>query len=126
VDVPDARLAERARQSIDEEVADQRMCAGDVAGVRAAAAEEAMALTLLDEGTGVLLGNVGGDGAEDKVDRLQDRGAHQEVLEVVGKVADDLLGEVLVQMPLGAAERRDECADLRRVALVEGSANELE
>src|SRR5688572_9243674 len=102
------------------------MRSGDVAGVRAAAPEEAMSFAFLDERARLLFGDVRGDRTEDEVDRVEDGGAHQEVLEVVREVADDLLRQVLVQVALGAAERRDERPDLRGVPLVEGRPNELE
>ena len=65
-------------------------------------------------------------GPRTELDGLQQRRAHQELLEVAGQLADDLLGEVLVELALGAAERRDEGADLARVPIVDGGSNELQ
>ena len=72
------------------------------------------------------LGHVGRDRGEHQIDRVEQRRAHQELLQVGLELADDLFREVLVQMSLGAAQRRDERADLAGIAVMEGGANELQ
>ena len=113
--VPDTRFADRAGKTHPEEVSDKWMRAHDVAGVRAALTEEAVTFAVLDQGARCGLGDLGRDRSEREIDGLEERGAHQEVLEVVAEVADDLLGQVLVEVALGAAQRGDEGADLRGI-----------
>src|SRR5438445_579529 len=92
-----------------------RLCACSASSCAWAAAEEAEVLALFDEGPGHRDWDAGGDRAELEVDRLEDRGSHQEVLERRGQVADDLLGEVVVEVALGAAQGADEGARLNRI-----------
>jgi hypothetical protein len=57
---------------------------------------------------------------------LEDRGLHQEPLELFVEVADDLLGEVVVKVMVCAVQRSDEAADLRRRAIAKGGLDQLE
>ena len=50
--------------------------------------------------------------ARSAVTDLEDRRPHEEPLEVLGQVADDLLGEVVVELLVGAGQATDEPADL--------------
>ena len=73
--------------------------------VRRSLAEEPVALALFDERTCLLRGQVRGNGTQDQVHRLQQRGPHEELLQLRPEVADHFLGEVLVEMALGTTER---------------------
>ena len=53
-------------------------------------------------------------------------GPHQELLEVLRQVADDLLREVVVELLVGAAQAPDEPPDLGRRPVAEGGLDELE
>ena len=59
-------------------------------------------------------------------DDLEDRGLHQELLELVGKIADDLLGEVVVELLVGSGQAADEPSDLRRASITKGRLDQLE
>ena len=69
---------------------------------------------------------VGHDGRQVGRHDLEDRRPHEEPLEILGQVADDLLGEVVVQLLIGAAQAADELPDLRRRSVAEGGLDELE
>ena len=59
-------------------------------------------------------------------DELQDRGPHEELLEVLRKVADDLLGKVVVELLIGAGHGADEPADLEGRPVSQSRLDELE
>ena len=59
-------------------------------------------------------------------DDLEDRGLHEEPLQLVLEIADDLLGEVVVQLVVGAVQPADEPPDLGRGAIAQGRLDELE
>ena len=68
----------------------------------------------------------GDDGREFGGDDLQDRGSHQELLQVFREVADDLLREVVVELLVGAGQAPDESAHLGRRPVAERRLDELE
>ena len=68
----------------------------------------------------------GHDGRQVGGHDLEDRRPHQELLEIVRQVADDLLGEVVVQLLVGAAQAADELPDLGRRSVAKGGLDELE
>ena len=59
-------------------------------------------------------------------DDLQDRGVHEEPLELLGQVADHLLGQVVVHVVVGAVQRPHEPPDLRRRPIAQGGMHELQ
>jgi hypothetical protein len=77
-----ARLAKGTIEARLEEVADERVGADDVARVLATPAQEAMPLGILDQGARLVFADPGGDRAELQIDGFQQRGAHQELLEL--------------------------------------------
>jgi hypothetical protein len=120
---PNAKQPNRAQEPCCKKITNERMRTNNMAGAMAAPAEEAVKLSLFNEGAGFVHGNAGCDRAEGQVDCFEDRGAHQELLQIVREVADHFLGEVFIEMPLSATQRRDERADLRRLAIVDGGTD---
>ena len=126
IDVTNAGAAQGAGEAGLEEVADERVGSGHVACARATPAKEAVALAFLDHRACLFFADAGGDRPELEVHGFEQRGAHEELLELRRQVPDDLLGEVFVEVPLCAAQRRDECPHLGGVPIVQGSADELQ
>src|SRR6266550_2881340 len=126
VDVTNAHLAYGAGEASLEEVADERVGSRNIASVRTTAAEEAVALAFLDHRARLFFADPCGDWAELEVHGFKQGGAHEELLELGRQVPDDLLGQVLVEVSLGAAQRRDERPYLRGVPIVESGADELQ
>ncbi len=96
-------VADERREPCLKEVPDERMCASG-RRVCGRVAEQALPFALLDECASFIHGDARGDGTEDEIDGVEQRCAHEELLEIRGQVADHFLGEVVVEVALGAAE----------------------
>ncbi len=126
VEGPDGIVADFSTEPRLQELADQRVIAQLRPRPARASAQEREPLR-----GGHEPGDIRGiatrhDAGQVRRDDLQDRGLHQELLQVVGEVADDFLGEVVVQLLIGAGQAPDEPADLRRTSVTKGCLDQLE
>ena len=101
-----------AFEAVLEEVPHERVVAEVVALHAASPAQQAVALGLRCQPPHVGRGEVGHDSGELGCHDLEDRGPHEELLEVVRQVPDHLLGEVVVQLLIRTTEVPHEPADL--------------
>ena len=121
-----ARVADLAAEPVLEEVAHERVVAldgTDLAGL----GQQADPCGRLESGRAVSSGSTPATtAAVSRTSVDEDRRPHQERLEARVEVADDLLGEVVVERAARSAERLDERPRLGRGPLAEGRPDELE